>query len=84
MKTIYEGMFYRVPDKQTNQITHVKPDHLFHGNTSEDVQFKVKADSEADAEDKSYQMLIAPQGQFVKKYGPGFEVKTKYIWRVIY
>jgi hypothetical protein len=83
-ETNYEVCFTVSPYKQTNQITHVKPDHLFHGNTSEDVQFKVKADSEADAEDKSYQMLIAPEGQFVKKYGPGFEVKTKYIWRVIY
>jgi hypothetical protein len=83
-ETNYEVCFTVSPDKRTNQITCVKPDQLFYGNTSEDVVFKVKANSEADAEEKSYQMLTDPAGQHVKKYGPGFEVKTKYIWRVVY
>jgi hypothetical protein len=83
-ETTYEVCFTVSPDKRTNQITYVKPDHLFNGNTAEDVVLKVKANSEADAEEKGYQMLSDPAGQFVKKYGPGFEMKTKYIWRVIY
>ena len=83
-ETTYEVCFTVSPDKRKDQITFVKPDQLFSGNTSEDVVFKVKADSEADAEEKSHQLLIDPAGPFVKKYGPGFEVKTKYIWRVIY
>ena len=83
-ETTYEVCFTVSPDKRKDQITLVKPDQLFYGNTSEDAVFKVKANGEADAEEKSYRMLADPAGPFVKKYGPGFEVKTKYIWRVIY
>ena len=56
-ETNYEVCFTVSPDKRTNKITCVKPDHLFYGNASEDVVFKVKANSEVDAEEKSYQML---------------------------
>ena len=36
------------------------------------------------AEEKAFAMLTDPQGLYVKKYGPGFEVKKKYVWHVIY
>lgn len=46
--------------------------------------FKVKANSEEDAVAKAYGRLTDLNGEYVKKYGPGFEVKQKYIWKIIY
>jgi hypothetical protein len=78
----WEVCFTVSPVKGTDQITYVKPDDIFHGNVSEGVKFNVKANSVEDAEEKSYNMLTDPRSPYVKKYGPGFEVKKKYIWRI--
>lgn len=80
----YEVCFTISPDTRSNQISRVKSDHLFYGNKSEDVVFKVKANSEEDAVAKAYGRLTDLNGEYVKKYGPGFEVKQKYIWKIIY
>ena len=81
-ETYYEVCFTVSPDKRSGQITLVKPDHIFYGNTSEDVVFTVRAGDEEDAEEKAYKSLTETGGQFVKKYGPGFEVKEKYVWKI--
>jgi hypothetical protein len=78
----YEVCFTVSPDKRTDQITRIEPDAIFHGNVSEDVKFTVKADSVEEAEEKSYNMLTDTRSPYVKKYGPGFQVKKKYIWRI--
>jgi hypothetical protein len=69
-------------DKRTEQITYVKQDDIFNGNVSEDVKFNVNANSVEEAEEKSYNMLTDPMSPYVKKYGPGFQVKKRYIWRI--
>jgi hypothetical protein len=83
-ENFYEVCFTVSPDNRTGQITFVKPDHIFYGNTSEDQVFKVKANSEEDAEDQARKLLTDPGREYIRKYGPGFEVKTKYIRKVIY
>jgi hypothetical protein len=80
----YEVCFTVSPDVRTNQITCVKPDHIFYGNKQEDLVFKVRADSEEEAEEKARKLLTNPEDQYVRKYGPGFEVKTKFVRKVIY
>jgi hypothetical protein len=81
-ETNYEVCFTVSPDNRSNQITYVKPDHIFHGNVAEDVKFNIKANSVEEAEEKGYNMLTDPIGQYVKKFGPGFEIKKKYVWRI--
>ncbi len=80
----YEVCFTVSSGSRTGQITRIRPDQIFYGHWSDDIVFRVKADSEERAEEKAFAALTDPKGLYVKKYGPGFEVKTKYIWRVIY
>lgn len=80
----FEVCFTISPDSRTNQVTMVKPDQIFYGNKSEDIVFKVKADSEEEAKEKAYKMLSDPGGQYLIKYGPGLEVKTKYVWKIFH
>jgi hypothetical protein len=81
-ESTYEVCFTVSPDKRTDQIARVGAEHIFYGNLSEDVRFTLKASSEEDAEEKGYNMLTDPLGPYVKKFGPGFEVKQKYVWRI--
>ncbi|OPY25215.1 MAG: hypothetical protein A4E28_03257 [Methanocella sp. PtaU1.Bin125] len=80
----YEVCFTVSPDSRTGQIAYVRPDHIFYGSSAEDVVFKVMAEGEEEAEEKARSLLADPGGESVKKYGPGLEVKTKYIHRLIY
>jgi hypothetical protein len=80
----YEVCFTVSHDTRSDKVTMVRPDTIFHGSKAEDVVFKVKADSEEGAEEKAFGMLTDPAGEYVKKYGPGFEVKMKYVWRIFY
>jgi hypothetical protein len=81
-QSAYEVCFTVSPDKRTDQITRIRPDDIFHGNVQEDIKFNVMANSVEDAEEKGYNMLTDPRSPYVKKYGPGFQVKKKYIWRI--
>lgn len=80
----YEVCFTVSPDSRTNEIRYVKPDHLFYGTIAVDIVFNVRADSEEDAEEKARKLLADPGSGHVGKYGPGMEVKTKYVRRVLY
>jgi hypothetical protein len=81
---VYEVSFTVSPGSKTGQITVLRSDRIFYGNKSEDVAFKVRADSDEEAEEKAFKMLTDPNGEYVKKYGPAFEVKRKHVWRVYY
>lgn len=81
-ETGYEVCFTVSPDKRTDRITRVKPDHLFYGSSSADVVFRVNAADEEDAEDKACKILTDPDGPYIKKFGRGLEIKKKYIWHI--
>jgi len=80
----YEVCFTVATDPRSNQVTVIRPDQLFYGNNPADVVFKLRAEDEEEAEEKGYKMLTDPAGEYVKKYGPGFEVKKKYVWQAFY
>lgn len=81
-ETNYEVCFIVSTERGTGQITLVGPDRRFYGDSSDEVMFKVRAGSEEEAGEKGYKMLTDPTGEYVKKYGPAFEVKKKYIWQI--
>lgn len=80
--TDYEVSFIVSTEKKSDHIRMVKPDYIMYKDSSEKVVIKVKADSEEMAEEKAYALLTDPAGQYVKKYGPGFEVKKNSIWQI--
>lgn len=83
-ESFYEVCFTVSPDSRINQITFVRPDHIFYGVKQEDLVFKVKANGEEEAEEKAVKMLASPDNPYIQKYGQGIEVKTKYIRKIIY
>jgi hypothetical protein len=80
----YEVGFTVSPGSRTETITRIKPNQIFQGPTQENVTFKVRAGSEEDAEEAAFRELADSAGPYVKKYGQGFEVKTRYVWRLMY
>lgn len=80
----YEVCFTISPGSTSGQITMVRPDHIFLGSRAEDVVLKVKAESEEEAVEKAFGTLTDPAEPYLNKYGPAFEVKKKYVWRVVY
>ncbi len=78
----YEVGFTVAPDPRPKPITRIGPGGLFYGARSEDVVFKVRAEDADEAEEKAVQMLTGPD--YVRRFGPGFEYKLKYIWKIMY
>jgi len=78
----YEVCFTVAPDPRSKSITRIGPGGIFFGARSEDVVLKVRAGDAEEAEEEAARVLAGPD--YVKRLGPGFEYRLKYVWKIMY